>query len=58
MDMYKIAEVYKIFSNDIQIVQDKEKLIIDPSLYIDRFCSKLEFGAKINDVRDTAIRLI
>ena len=35
-------------------------MVIDPSIYIDRFCSKLEFGddATVRRVVDTAIRLI
>lgn len=59
MDMFKIAEVFKIFSNEVLLEKkDKEKLIIDPSLFIDRFCSRLEFGDKFQQVKDTAIRLI
>ena len=57
--MFKIAEVFKIFSNEVLLEKkDKEKLIIDPSLFIDRFCSRLEFGDKFQQVKDTAIRLI
>jgi transcription factor IIIB subunit 2 len=55
--MFKIAEVFKIFSSQI-FVKDVDIPIIDPSLFIDRFCSKLEFGDKFQQVKDTAIRLI
>ena len=61
MDMFKIAEVFKIFTNDILLNQrEKEKMVMDPSIYIDRFCSKLEFpdDNTFRKVRDTAIRLI
>ena len=45
VDMFKIAEVFKIFSRQI-FVKDEDIPIIDPSLFIDRFCSKLEFEDK------------
>jgi len=55
--MFKIAEVFKIFSSQIKL-KDDDIPIIDPSLFIDRFCSKLEFGDKFKQVKETAIRLI
>jgi len=32
--------------------------IIDPSLFIEKFCKKLEFDEKFHLVKNTAIRLI
>jgi transcription initiation factor TFIIIB Brf1 subunit/transcription initiation factor TFIIB len=55
--MFKIAEVFKIFSSQI-LLKEHDIPIIDPSLFIDRFCSRLEFGDKFQVVKDTAIRLI
>ena len=55
MDMYKIAEVFKIFSNDTLLDPvDKEKMILDPSIYIHRYCDKLEFPDEqvVKKVRD------
>ena len=61
MDMYKIAEVFKIFSNDTLLDPvDKEKMRLDPSIYIHRYCDRLEFPNEeiVKKVRDIAIRLI
>lgn len=61
MDMYKIAEVFKIFSNDTLLdPKDKELMVMDPSIYIHRYCDRLEFPDEnvVKKVRDIAIRLI
>lgn len=44
--MFKIADQFKIFSNKILLPSD-EIPFIDPSLFIERFCDKLEFGDKL-----------
>lgn len=58
-DLFKIAEVFKLFSNHIRVDgKSLEVPVIDPSLFIDRFCSELDFGDKEDAVKNTAIRLI
>lgn len=57
VNMFKIADQFKIFCNKI-LLPAHEIPFIDPSLFIERFCDKLEFGDKLQQVRDTAIRLI
>ena len=56
-DLFKIAEVFNLFRSQILL---KEHIIpiVDPSLYIEKFCLKLDFGDKFRDVKNTAIRLI
>mmetsp|Transcript_35778 Transcript_35778/g.54806 ORF Transcript_35778/g.54806 Transcript_35778/m.54806 type:complete len:150 (-) Transcript_35778:785-1234(-) len=57
VDMFQIAKVFKLFSNHILL--DEHKIPeIDPSLFIHKFCSKLEFGEDQKKVEDTSIRLI
>ena len=58
VDMFKIAELFKIFSKQIPLRDDEHITVIDPSIFISKFCEKLEFGDKETEVRDTAIRLI
>ena len=52
VDMFKIAKVFKIFSNEIKL-KEHDITIIDPSLFIESFCGKLEFGEKLKQVKDT-----
>jgi len=57
VDMFKIAEVFNIFRSQI-LLKEHNIPIIDPSLYIEKFCKKLEFEDKFHQVKNTAIRLI
>jgi transcription factor IIIB subunit 2 len=45
----KFVKLYRI-ENDIPL--------IDPSMFIDRFCAKLNFGSETKKITNTAIRLI
>ena len=57
-DMFKIADVFNLFRREI-LLREHSIVIIDPSLYLEKFCSKLDFGEeKVNKVKNTAIRLI
>ena len=57
VDLFKIAEVFNIFRSQI-LLKEHTIPIIDPSLYIEKFCRKLEFEDKFHQVKNTAIRLI
>jgi transcription factor IIIB subunit 2 len=49
--------VFKILSSQI-LLKEHSIPVIDPSLFIHRFCNKLEFGEEQKKVENTAIRLI
>jgi transcription factor IIIB subunit 2 len=39
-------------------MQDRNLPIIDPSIYIPRFCSQLDFGDKVDLIKKTAKKLL
>ena len=45
VDLFRIAEVFNKFRSQI-LLKEHSIPIIDPSLYIEKFCRKLEFGDK------------
>ena len=44
VDMYKIDKCFKVIQKHIYL--KKQIPLIDPSLFIESFCSKLDFGDK------------
>lgn len=56
-DLFKIADVFNTYKSQILLPEHTIPLI-DPSLFIEKFCRRLDFGDKFNLVRNTAIRLI
>ena len=56
-DLFRIAEVFNKFRSQI-LLKEHSIPIVDPSLYIEKFCLKLEFEDKFQEVKNTAIRLI
>ena len=55
-NLYKLGSVY------VKLVKflhwEKKIPLLDPSLYIHRFCAKLEFEEKVHEVTTTALRLL
>jgi transcription factor IIIB subunit 2 len=45
VDMFRIAKAFKVISNAIYLPTPIP--LIDPSLFIESFCAKLEFGDKM-----------
>ncbi len=55
--MYKIAGVYEIIRSKI-LLKEHSIPLVDPSLFIEKFCLKLDFDDKFHAVKNTSIRLI
>jgi transcription factor IIIB subunit 2 len=51
-NLYVLGSIYLKFIRLLQITVP----IIDPSLFLKRFCAKLEFGEKTNIVSGTALK--
>ena len=51
-NLYVLGSIYLKLIRVLQITVP----IIDPSLFLKRFCSKLEFGEKTNQVSSTALK--
>lgn len=45
-DMFKISDLYNTIKSQILIKHEHSIPLVDPSLFIEKFCLKLDFGEK------------
>ena len=59
-DVFKVnlCEIGSVYKKLLKLFRIKQLKIIDPSLFIHRFCNKIKFGNKAKEVEDVALKIL